>query len=184
MGKVYVFMAHGFEEMELTITTDMLRRAEFDVQTVSLADDTSPVTGSRGIPMVPDITFSQLQEGIADWLVLPGGLEGTRRLSEDARLLALLRRHVDGGKRVAAICAAPTVLVKAGIAGGWRMTSHPGVRDKMEGVEYLEERVVTDGPFITSRAAGTTFDFAAAIITAEKGRPTFDRVNEGVLAAV
>jgi len=184
MGKVYVFMAHGFEEMELTITTDMLRRAEFDVQTVSLADDTSPVTGSRGIPMVPDITFSQLQEGIADWLVLPGGLEGTRRLSEDARLLALLRRHVDGGKRVAAICAAPTVLVKAGIAGCWRMTSHPGVRDKMEGVEYLEERVVTDGPFITSRAAGTTFDFAAAIITAEKGRPAFDRVNEGVLAAV
>ena len=66
MGKVYVFMAHGFEEMELTITTDMLRRAEFDVQTVSLADDTSPVTGSRGIPMVPDITFSQLQEGIAN----------------------------------------------------------------------------------------------------------------------
>lgn len=134
--------------------------------------------------MVPDITFSQLQEGIADWLVLPGGLEGTRRLSEDARVLALLRRHVDGGKRVAAICAAPTVLVKAGVAGGWRMTSHPGVRDKMEGVEYLEERVVTDGPFITSRAAGTTFDFAAAIITAEKGRPAFDRVNEGVLAAV
>ncbi len=184
MGKVYVFMAHGFEEMELTITVDMLRRAEFDVQTVSLADDTAPVTGSRGIPMVPDITFKQLQEGLADWLVLPGGLEGTRRLAEDTRVLDLLRRHVDGGKRVAAICAAPTVLAKAGVAGGWRMTSHPSVREKMEGVEYLEDRVVADGPFITSRAAGTTFDFAAAIIAAEKGRPAFDRVNAGVLAAV
>ncbi|HOT28724.1 MAG TPA: DJ-1/PfpI family protein [Candidatus Ozemobacteraceae bacterium] len=184
MGKVYVFMAHGFEEMELTITVDMLRRAEFDVQTVSLADDTAPVTGSRGIAMVPDISFKQIQEGLADWLVLPGGLEGTKRLAEDERVLALIRRHVDGGKRVAAICAAPTVLVRAGVAGGWRMTSHPGVREKMEGVEYLEDRVVSDGPFITSRAAGTTFDFAAAIIAAEKGRPAFDRVNAGVLAAV
>ncbi|MBP7633353.1 DJ-1/PfpI family protein [Candidatus Ozemobacteraceae bacterium] len=184
MGKVYVFMAHGFEEMELTITVDMLRRAEFDVQTVSLADDTAPVTGSRGIPMVPDITFKQLQEGLADWLVLPGGIEGTKRLAEDARVLALIKRHVAGGKRVAAICAAPTVLVRAGVAGGWRMTSHPGMREKMEGVEYLEDRVVADGPFITSRAAGTTFDFAAAIIAAEKGHPAFARVNAGVLAAV
>ncbi|HQG29873.1 MAG TPA: DJ-1/PfpI family protein, partial [Candidatus Ozemobacteraceae bacterium] len=165
-------------------TVDMLRRAEFDVQTVSLADDTAPVTGSRGIAMVPDISFKQIQEGLADWLVLPGGLEGTKRLAEDERVLALIRRHVDGGKRVAAICAAPTVLVRAGVAGGWRMTSHPGVREKMEGVEYLEDRVVSDGPFITSRAAGTTFDFAAAIIAAEKGRPAFDRVNAGVLAAV
>lgn len=184
MGRIYVFMAHGFEEMELTITVDMLRRAGLEVQTVSLGDDTAPVTGSRGIAMLPDLAFRQIQEEPADWLVFPGGLEGTRRLADDPRVTDLLRRHVTAGKRVAAICAAPTILVRAGVATGCRMTSHPGVREKMQSVEYLQDRVVSDGLFITSRAAGTTFEFAAAIITAAKGRPAFEQVNEGVLARI
>jgi len=182
MRKGYVFMAHGFEEMELTIIVDMLRRAKFDIQTVSLGEDLSPVSGSRGIQMIPDITFRQIQEGQAEWLILPGGLEGTRRLSEDPRLLDLIRRHVKAGRHIAAICAAPTVLVKAGVAGGCRMTSHPGVQDQMQGVNYSQDRVVVDGRIITSRAAGTTYEFAAAIITAEKGRQAVDEVNAGVLA--
>jgi len=180
--RCYVFMAHGFEEMELTVTVDMLRRAGLETQTVSLGEDTAPVTGSRGIAMVPDLSFDQLQEGEAAWLILPGGLEGTRRLAADERLLALLRRQVKAGRRIAAICAAPTVLVKAGIAGGHTMTSHPSVRETMEGVTYSDRRVVLDGPFITSRAAGTSFEFAAAIIAVEKGQPAVAEVNKGVLA--
>ncbi|HNW36586.1 MAG TPA: DJ-1/PfpI family protein [Candidatus Ozemobacteraceae bacterium] len=182
MRKCYVFMAHGFEEMELSITVDMLRRAKFDVQTVSLCEELSPVSGSRGIQMIPDITFKQVQEGQAEWLILPGGTEGTRRLSEDPRLLDLIRRHARAGRHIAAICAAPTILVKAGVAGDRRMTSHPSVQDQMPGVRYSTERVVVDGRFITSRAAGTSYEFAAAIITEEKGRPAVDEVNAGVLA--
>lgn len=182
MSNVYVLMAPGFEEMELVITVDMLRRASLPVQTVSLADRVEPVTGSRGIAMLPDLPFDRLAAADCRALVLPGGLEGTRHLANDARVLDLIRRLAANDVWLAAICAAPTVLVAAGVAQGRRMTSHPAMREKMAGVIYAEDRVVIDGRFITSRAAGTTFEFAAALIEALGAPTSVAEVNRGVLA--
>ncbi len=182
MPAVFVLMAPGFEEMELVITVDMLRRAGLQVQTVSLASHREPVTGSRGIAMLPDLPFGGLVEADCQALVLPGGLDGTRHLANDPRVLDLVRRLAAAGVWLAAICAAPTVLVAAGVAAGRRLTSHPAMREKMIGVDYDESRVVIDDRLITSRAAGTTFEFAAALIEA-LGAPTpVAEVNRGVLA--
>lgn len=180
---IYVLMAPGFEEMELVITVDMLRRAGLRVQTVSLSQHKEPVVGSRGIPIVPDLPFNELKEAECLALVLPGGLEGTKHLANDQRVLDLVRRLAGSGDAwIAAICAAPTVLVAAGVAAGRRMTSHPSMREKMTGVTYDESRVVIDGCFITSRAAGTAFEFAAALIKAVGAPTPIEEVNRGVLA--
>lgn len=180
--KVAVFMATGFEEMELTITVDILRRAEIDVKTVSLADDLAPVTGSRGIKMLPDQTIAELHLAELDMIVLPGGLEGTRNLGENQQVLNLVKEAHAAGKIVAAICAAPAVLVRAGIAAGRELTSHPAAAAHMQGVKYSEQRVVQDGNIITSRAAGTTFEFAFALMQALLGPEAVEKVNPGVLA--
>lgn len=180
--KVVVFMAPGFEEMELTITVDILRRAGIEALTASLADNIAPVKGSRGIFMVPDITIDQIKCEQLDMVVLPGGIEGTQNLAESAKVLEIIKTMQKLGRKIAAICAAPAVLVLAGVAVGRRATSHPAAADHMKGVNYSEERVVIDGNMITSRAAGTTFEFAFALIESLLGQEASEAVNAGVLA--
>ena len=182
--KVAVFMATGFEEMELTITVDILRRAEIEVKTVSLGTDLSPVTGSRGIKMLPDQTLADIDLASLDMIVLPGGLEGTKNLGENKQVLELVKEAHQTGKIVAAICAAPAVLVRAGIAVDRELTSHPAAASHMQGVKYSEQRVVKDGKIITSRAAGTTFEFAFALMRELFDPETVEKVNAGVLARI
>ncbi|NLI74972.1 MAG: DJ-1/PfpI family protein [Candidatus Riflebacteria bacterium] len=185
MSMVYVLMAPGFEEMELAITVDVLRRAGLDVRTVTLADRIEPVMGSRGIAMVPDLDFGRLEEDRCRALIMPGGLEGTRQMAADERVLALLRRVEAAGGLLAAICAAPTVLVAAGVGKAHRMTCHPGVKATLTaaaGVTYEDSRVVIDGRIITSQAPGTTFEFAYALVGALADRAKVQEIDQGVLA--
>lgn len=182
MKKAVVFMATGFEEMELTISVDMLRRAGIETRTVSLGNDLAPVEGAHEIKMLPDTTIGQVDFNELDVLVLPGGLDGTRNLGEDERVLKMLRAANKAGKKLAAICAAPLVLLKAGVVEDVTITSHPAAKDHVIGVNYSEDRVVVDGNIITSRAAGTTFEFALTIISELLGKEVAAETNEGVLA--
>ena len=182
MKKAVVFMAEGFEEMELTISVDMLRRAGIEAKTASLGSDLAAVEGSRGIKMVPDMIIDQVDVEDLDLLVLPGGIDGTRNLGEDERVLKMLRAAKAAGKKLAAICAAPLVLLKSGVTEGCTITSHPAAKDHIIGVDYSEDRVVVDGNIITSRAAGTTFEFALTIISELLGKDAATTANEGVLA--
>ncbi|MDD2999875.1 MAG: DJ-1/PfpI family protein [Candidatus Riflebacteria bacterium] len=182
--KVAVFMATGFEEMELTITVDILRRAGVEVLTVSLDEQINPVCGSRNIVMLPDTCIGSLDYSNLDMAVLPGGVEGTRNLAQNDKVIAILQKMHKAGKKIAAICAAPAVLVKARLAEGLCMTSHPAATEHMGGVKYSEDRVVIDGNITTSRAAGTTFEFAYALVEQLVGKPAVKAVNEGVLARI
>ncbi|HNW11426.1 MAG TPA: DJ-1/PfpI family protein, partial [Candidatus Rifleibacterium sp.] len=162
--RVVVFMAQGFEEMELTITVDILRRAGVEAVIAGLVKDIAPITGSRGIKMLPDMTLDGVDPQQFDMAVLPGGIEGTKNLAASEKVLQLLKKMHTAGKKVAAICAAPAVLVKAGLLKDRRATSHPAAAGHMQGVCYSEDRVVIDGNITTSRAAGTTFEFAFALV--------------------
>ncbi len=182
MPNVVILMAQGFEEMELVITADILRRAGVDVFMTSIEEQADPITGSRGIRMLPDQTIDRAAPESIDMLVLPGGLEGTRRLADSDRVIDLVRQVHKLGKPVAAICAAPAVLVKAGVVAGRRVTCHPGAIEHMVGVVYQTHRVVVDGQIITSRAAGTTFEFAFQLVEMLCGKQKVKEVNRGTLA--
>ena len=177
-----VFMAPGFEEMELTITVDILRRAGIEVNTVTLAADRSPVTGSRNISMLPDLTLEEIAIEKCDIAILPGGIDGTRNLGANQKVIGFIQKMHAAGKKVAAICAAPAVLARAGLIEGRRATSHPAAAEHMAGTIYCEDRVVIDGNVTTSRAAGTTFEFAFSLVEQLLGAEAVKQVNKGVLA--
>lgn len=183
-ARAAILMAPGFEEMELTITVDVLRRAGIEVQIATIGSAPEPVKGSRGIVMQPDTTIDKLDCAGLDLVILPGGIEGTKNLGDSEKVLAILKKMHQAGKKVAAICAAPAVLVKAGLLAGRRATSHPAAVDHMRGVTYLEDRVVIDGNITTSRAAGTTFEFAFALVEQLAGKEAVAAVNKGVLAKI
>jgi 4-methyl-5(b-hydroxyethyl)-thiazole monophosphate biosynthesis len=164
MAKVLVPLAAGFEELEAVTVVDLLRRAEIEVVTAGL--EPGPVTGSRRTVLVPDSTLDAELEQDFDLICLPGGLPGADHLAADPRVAALLRRHAEGGRYVAAICAAPKVLAGAGLLDGRAATAYPGSLDlaRFPRVRLGAEPVVVDGKVVTSRGPGTAMDFALRLI--------------------
>jgi protein DJ-1 len=161
--RALVLLAEGAEEMEVTITVDVLRRAGVDVVLAGLDGD-APVTCSRKVRLVPDAPLGAVT-GPFDVVVLPGGAEGARRLGTSAAVGDLLRERESKGELVAAVCAAPAALAAHGVFAGRAVTSHPSVRDAVAAHgRRSDDRVVEDGALITSQGPGTTFEFALAIV--------------------
>jgi 4-methyl-5(b-hydroxyethyl)-thiazole monophosphate biosynthesis len=179
---VLVPLAEGFEELEAVCLIDVLRRAEIPVVVAGLAP--GPVRGSHGITLLADCTLEEVDHGVLDAIVLPGGMPGAEHLMEDARILAIVRRLHAAGRPTAAICAAPIVLHAAGIVQGRSVTAHPSVRRRLSGAEVLAEpRVVKDGPVWTSQGPGTALEFALAIVEELRGADTARRLGEAMLVA-
>jgi 4-methyl-5(b-hydroxyethyl)-thiazole monophosphate biosynthesis len=177
MASVLVPLAQGCEELEAVTIIDLLVRAGVDVVTAGL--EAGPVTASRGVVLVPQMTLDEALERDYDMVVLPGGMPGAEHLDNDARIAALLRRMADSGRFTAAICAAPRVLANAGLLAGKRATSYPGHLDRMNlpDVSYQEQPVVQDGKVITSRGPGTAMDFTLTLIEQLVGREKRDEVE-------
>lgn len=162
--RILVPLAQGCEELEAITITDLLTRAGFEVITAGL--DPQPVVASRGMTLIPSTTMAQAMEQPFDMMVLPGGLPGANHLRDDVRVQQKLIAMAGENKYIAAICAAPKALAKAGLLNQRRATSFPGSLDGLEipGLQYLEEAVVMDGHIITSRGPGTAMDFALTLI--------------------
>jgi 4-methyl-5(b-hydroxyethyl)-thiazole monophosphate biosynthesis len=117
-------------------------------------------------------------------IVLPGGQPGTTNLRHDPRIQRILEALQANNRRIAAICAAPSVLSAYGILKGRTATSHPSVRTEVAaGAKWIsDQRVVVDGPIVTSQAAGTAMEFAFALVEILCGADKAAEVNRGVLA--
>ena len=163
MKRIACMLADGFEETEALETVDILRRAGFHVDLVSI--DKEIVRGSHNIKVVSDRLIG---DDIIDYdmIFLPGGLPGATNLKTDVRVLNLLRIFDEKKKWIAAVCAAPSVLAAAGIIKGKKLTSYPvSAGDRTyEGGEYLEDLVVVDGHLITSRGVATVPQFALTLV--------------------
>ena len=180
---VLLYLADGFEEVEALGVVDVLRRAEIDIQTVSITGKRE-VVSSHGIPVLADLLFSEADHEGAEMLVLPGGMVGTQSLSLHEELGAVLQRAAKELRWVTAICAAPTVLAKYGLLQGKKVICYPGLETRLEGADTSSvENVVMDGKIITSRGPGTTFDFAFALTAALKGQETADKIQAAMLLA-
>jgi len=164
MPRVLVPLASGFEEIEAVTIIDVLRRAGVEVVVAGIAGP-GAIEGSHGIAV-------QVPVGLAtagdtwDLIVLPGGEPGTTHLAADTRLVGLLERHAAAGRPLAAVCAAPRVLARAGLLRGRNATSYPSAEAELRagGAHYLEARVVRDGSIVTSRGPGTALEFALEVL--------------------
>lgn len=161
--RVLVLLAEGAEEIEVTITVDVLRRGGVDVVVAGL-DGTAPVFCSRGVKLVPDAGLADVV-GPFDTIVLPGGLGGTEHLAASAAVGDLLREQVAAGRDIAAICAAPLALKRHGIGADQPMTCHPSVNDEVSSHGVLTAgRVVQASGLTTSMGPGTAFEFALSLV--------------------
>lgn len=178
MAKVYIFLTDGFEEVEALTVVDMLRRVEIKVEMVSVKRDLQ-VTGSHGITVKADSLYKMDAYGDGDMLVLPGG-PGYNRLMGHEGIRDLLFEYRNENKKMAAICAAPSILGMNGLLKGKRATCFPGFEDKLLGAKLSDDKVVVDGNIITSRGLGTSIDFALTIVAELTGKETADNLAKNV----
>ena len=171
---VYILLADGFEEIEALEPLDIMRRAEIDVRTVSIADKV--VTGAHGIKVEADILMSDVDEESMDMLFLPGGM-GHELLDASNEVHYLINKaHVEG-KYIASICAAPSILGKKGMLDGKNATCFPGYDKYLYGAKYSSEKVVVDGKFITAKGAGAAAEFGFKLVEIIKDKATADKLR-------
>jgi 4-methyl-5(b-hydroxyethyl)-thiazole monophosphate biosynthesis len=180
--QVLVPLAPGFEEIEAITVIDILRRA--GVEVVVAGTQAEPIVASRGTRHVPDCLLGDVDAADFDMIVLPGGQPGANNLRAGPHVRRLVENIQRRNGRVAAICAAPGILAAFGVLEGRVATSHPVARDEVaaRAARYSEERVVVDGPVVTSRGAGTAMEFAFKLVEVLCGAEKAAEVNRGVLA--
>lgn len=190
MKGVYIFLADGFEVSEALTTVNMLRRGGVNVKTVSIYDDRI-VTSSNRIPVVADMAFGEFRASTSfgpclpsDVMIFPGGMPGSANLAAFGKLMDIMQQHHTEGGTLAAICAAPSVVL--GLLpdlNGRRMTCYDGFEETLtaKGAEYVKEGVVTDSNIITGRGPGWAVDFGLAILAHIKGQEVADKVKAGLM---
>ncbi len=174
--RILIPLADGFEEIEAVTTIDVLRRAGLDVTTMGLAG--TMVRGSRGVSVIADKKISDVNdiEKEFDALVLVGGSPGYANLGKSNRILDVIRRFDEKKKTIAAICAAPSLLQKAGILQNRKATIYPGMEREI--ARPREGRVVVDDNIITSQGPGTAMEFAFKIVETLLGPESVIQLKE------
>lgn len=162
MGKIAVFFAEGYEEIEALTVVDICRRCSLTVDMVSVTRE-RVVHGSHGIGVQMDQVYEEIDFDRYDMLVLPGGMPGTKNLEAHQGLMEWVDRFYKEGKYIAAICAAPSIFGHRGILEGRRACSYPGFESHLKGAQVTAGPVEMDGNVITSRGMGTAIDFGLAI---------------------
>ncbi len=190
MKGAYVFFADGFEETEALAPIDVLRRGGIDLKIVSIYNDRKLVNGSHNIPIQADMTYAEFlstaSEGACkdDLMLFPGGLPGSSNLAAHSDLMGKMCAHYADGGTVAAICAAPS-LVLSQLSGleGLQMTCYDGFEGNLvaAGAVYVKDGVTVDGNVICGRGAGHAITFGLAILSHLKGPAAADAIARAIM---
>jgi 4-methyl-5(b-hydroxyethyl)-thiazole monophosphate biosynthesis len=179
--KILMLLAEGFEEIEAVTVIDILRRAEIEVVIAGLKDGL--VEGAHKIKMLPDLSMDKIKQSEYDGIVLPGGFPGFENLGNENRVLDMVRQMDKEGKYIAAICGAPSVLIKAEILLNRKATVSPAGRAQVEAcAKYVEDRVVVDGKLITSQSPGTAMEFALKLVEVLAGEEKMKQIKAQTIA--
>ena len=163
MTKAAVLLADGFEEIEAITIVDVLRRGAVGVDMLA-TNGRDEVTGDHGIVVRADARLGTMDP--YDAIILPGGHPGAVALRDNDAVIAALQEMDAAGGLVAAMCAAPIALGRAGVLAGRTYTCYPGYEDQIDNGEFAEDVVVVDGRLVTSRGPGTALAFAYALLDA------------------
>jgi len=181
MKKTCVILANGFEEVEAVTPIDYLRRAGIEVVVAGLGG--REIVGGHGMEFTADAVLDDIDTDDFDCVVVPGGGGGSKAIAADQTAVKLIQRQAGKGRLVAAICAAPALVLgqACGILDGRRFTCYPGMENLVPTGRFEGSRVVVEGNIITARAAGCAGEFAVSIIHALVGEAKAAEVAASVL---
>lgn len=181
MKKVLIMLAEGFEEVEALTVVDYLRRMDITCDTCSIMDG-NKVKGAHNIVVEADKSLDEITNyDKYDGIVLPGGMPGATNLRDNDKVIEIVQSLYEEDKLIAAICAAPIILAKAGIIEGKNITSYPGFEEELKAANYKEDLVVQDGNIITARGPAVAVYFALDIVEYLLGKGKRESLEKDIL---
>ncbi len=179
--KILILFSDNMEDIEALGTRALLARAGFDVTSAAVSDMLD-IRTAFGLKVKADIFVKNVKIDDFDALLIPGGPYVADVIERDKRYAALAVAFHQAGKHIAAICAAPRFLARAGLLDGKRFTAYPGSeKDAPKGKYRQKKQVVVDGTLITARGPGAVYDFALAVTTELLGRDESDKLSASIL---
>lgn len=176
---VYMLFANGYEEAEAIVPCDILRRGGVEVKLVGVTGKTA--VSARNIRLDMDMLMEEMDPSDMEMLVIPGGLDSTNTIKADETAKGLIRKCVDEGVWLAAICAAPTIFGGMGILEGKKAVCYPGMEGGLAcGRHCKGEQVVVDGRIITGEGPGSAYEFGYQLLETLKGRDVMEQVKNAM----
>lgn len=162
--KILIFVADDYEDLELQYPKYRLIEAGMKVVIAGEKKD-QVYKGKHGYPCKADITIDEVKVEEFTALVIPGGYapDKLRRLP---KVLEITKKFNDQKKLIAFICHAGWVPISAKVIKGVKCTSFMAIKDDMinAGADWVDQDVVIDKNFITSRCPDDLPKFCLAII--------------------
>lgn len=174
---LYIFH-DGMEDIEALTPLDLLRRAGCDVLTLSVSTERQVVTRSD-VPVWGDVSLRKaINVDDFDAVVIPGG-PGVEHLRMHGYLGVLIDSLYQENKWVAAICAAPLVLLDQGLLDGRAYTAHPSTLEELP--DQLSDRaVVVADNIVTARGAGSSMEFGLKLVELLVSKEKADEVAASI----
>ena len=176
--RVAVLLADGFEEGEAVVFIDIMRRLDIEVDVLSCMQTTA-LKSYFETRITADHTLDSRVKETYDALMMPGGPVGTDNLSANPQVISFIKRHMQEGKYICALCSSGAkVLAAHALLEGKNYTTGDGLSDKYADGNYQQKKVVIDGNIVTGRGLGVSFEFAfsvAKLLLGDERDPKRDR---------
>ncbi len=157
MKKILVVVHSGYEETELISTLNIFKRNKVNYYLWSIEGLLSVNSSHEAI--VKTKTFLPKIENF-DGIFIPGGPAIDKLIKYD-KLIDLVKKFNKKNKIIAAICAGPLILYKAGLLNDKIYTAYPKI-------EILKKKnnneVEVDKNIITGKSFESTIEFAKEIV--------------------
>lgn len=162
--RIALLATNGFEDSELTRPLEAVEAAGAEV--IVISEETGEITGKEGTTVPVDATVSTVSAEDYDGLLLPGGVANPDKLRTNQDAVTFTRSFFELHKPVAAICHAPWILIEADVVSGRTLTSWPSLKTDLinAGANWVDEEVVTDNGFVTSRKPDDLDAFCAKAV--------------------
>lgn len=178
--KGLILLANEFEDIEGLGTIDLLRRANLSVDLVSITGNKEIITQSK-IKITADKLVEEIDVNDYNFLIIPGGAAVKKTHLSSNITISIINTFMKKKQLIATICAAPSILGTNGYLKDKNYVCFPEFEKLVKGGNYQETKnVVVSDNIITSKAAGTTFNFAYEIIKYLKNEETAKQVLNSV----
>lgn len=167
MSKIAFLLADQFEDSEMKVPYDEVKKAGHEVVIVGLEAGKTVKGKQEKAEYKVDKAIADVKASDFDGVVIPGG-SSPEGLRGNENILNFVKEINQSKKPIAAICHGPQILASADLLSGRTITSYPPLKDDMvnAGSTFVDKEVVVDGNFITSRTPEDEPAFVREILKA------------------
>ena len=161
---IAIIATDGFEDVELTSPKDAVEQAGATTKVIST--ETGEIEGKKGAKVAVDAKTADATADEFDALILPGGTVNADAIRTDADAIALVKAFKEAGKPIGVICHGGWILTEADLIKDVKLTSVANVKTDLinAGANWVDEEVVVDSGFISSRTPDDLPAFNAALV--------------------